>query len=428
MFETVCGGLEGNLNTKPAYMRILQLCNKFPYPLKDGAAIASTYLAKAYAELNHEVSLLSMNTSKHWFDIKQLPDHFDHYQDIYTVFVDNHIRPLDALLNLFTEKSYHVERFKSKVFTQNLREILLNTHFDVIQLESLYLMPYAPVIRECAPDSLLVLRAHNVEHEIWERVAENSNPLKKWYLQQITPRLELYEKTQLNKCDLVVAISERDLKAFRQLGLQKPATVTPIGLDTRDYAPDNRSFHRPLSLSFIGSLDWMPNQEGLKWFLDSVWLPVLAPRFPELTFHIGGRTAPAWLRTLNMERVVFHGEVPDAAGFLNEHSIMVVPLLSGGGMRAKILEGMALGKVVISTRLGMEGIHAENGRECLLADDPAAWMRALEWCYRQGSQLQTTGENARAYCKANYENRELGRQLLDTFVHLHENTQTEHAG
>jgi glycosyltransferase involved in cell wall biosynthesis len=396
-------------------MRILQLCNKFPYPLKDGAAIASTYLAKAFAELGHEVTLLSMNTSKHWFDTATLPKDFKHYTAIHTIFVDNRIRPIPAFFNLFSDKSYHVERFEDASFYRKLKEILLNRHFDIVQLESLYLAPYIPVIRKYAPDTQIVLRAHNVEHEIWERVAENSNPFKKWYLNRITPRLKDFETARLNDCDLVVGISERDVIAFRKMGLSRPDTIAPIGIDTRDYHPDDASFRRPLSLSFIGSLDWMPNQEGLKWFLDEVWTPWLAPNFPELTFHIGGRTAPRWLKKLQMERVVFHGEVPSAPDFLNQHSVMVVPLRSGGGMRAKILEGMAVGKVVLSTRLGMEGIDAENHQECLLADSPEDWLDAIRWCYEQGDNLAQMGQKARVFCANNFENLEVARRLVQTF-------------
>lgn len=410
--------MKGREHERQLIMRILQLCNKFPYPLKDGAAIASTYLAKAYAELGHEVTLLSMNTSKHWFDTATLPEDFDHYSAIHTVFVDNRIRPIPAFLNLFSEKSYHVERFDDVAFSRKLKDILLNKHFDVVQLESLYLAPYIPVIREYAPETQVVLRAHNVEHEIWERVAENSNPLKKWYLQRITPRLKQYETERLNDCDLVVSISDRDEEAFLKMGLRQPSTVAPIGIDTRDYHPNEASFHRPLSLSFIGSLDWMPNQEGLRWFLETVWAPLLAPNFPALTFHIGGRTAPRWLRELDMERVVFHGEVPSAPDFLNEHSIMVVPLLSGGGMRAKILEGMAVGKVVVSTQLGIEGIDAKNGQECLLADTPEDWLNAIRWCHLQGETLLQMGRRAQMFCAKNFENREVAKRLVEKFQEI----------
>jgi glycosyltransferase involved in cell wall biosynthesis len=397
-------------------LRILQLCHKFPYPLKDGGAIAVTYLAKAYAALGHEVTLLSMNTSKHWFDLSTLPPDFKHYVAMHAVFVENHIRPMAALRNLFfSKKSYHVERFESTEFADKLAELLKANTFDVVQLESVFLAPYLPVIREFAPKAKAVLRTHNVEHEIWERVAENASPLKQWYLRKITPRLKSYELEQINHCDLVVGISQRDIEQFQALGLRHPATVCPIGLDCRDYHPDPTSFQRPLSLSFIGSLDWMPNQEGLRWFLDEVWLPLLAPNFPELTFHIAGRTAPRWLRELDMERVTFHGEVPDAADFLNQHSVMVVPLLSGGGMRAKILEGMAVGKVVLSTRLGIEGIEAKDRQECLLAEQPDEWLEALRWCYSEGENLAALGARARVFCEQHFDNEAVARKLVEVF-------------
>jgi glycosyltransferase involved in cell wall biosynthesis len=398
-------------------MRILQICNKFPYPLKDGAAIAITYLAKAFDELGHEVTLLSMNTSKHWFDTAGLPTDFNHYQALHTVYVDNRIRPLPALRNLFSSKSYHIERFEDADFAKKLREILQETSFDIVQLESVYLAPYISVIRTYS-SAAVVLRAHNVEYEIWERVAANSNLLKRWYLQKITPRLKQYEVDHLNKYDLVVGITERDIQHFRRLGLQKPAVVCPIGVDSRDYTPDGRCYDQPLSMSFIGSLDWMPNQDGLKWFLDEVWEPFLAPQFPELTFHIAGRTAPLWLRNLNKERVIFHGEVPSAADFLNEHPIMVVPLLSGGGMRAKILEGMAVGKVVLSTRIGMEGISAKDRAECLLADTPDGFVSAIRWCYERGGELRQMGRNARNFCVENFDNVQVAKKLLQSYAVL----------
>ncbi len=397
-------------------MQILQLCHKFPYPLKDGGAIAVTYLAKAYAALGHEVTLLSMNTSKHWFDVSTLPPDFNHYISMHTVYVENHIRPLAALRNLFfSKKSFHVQRFESAAFAEKLEELLKAKVFDVVQLESIFLAPYLPIIRKYAPKAKAVLRTHNVEHEIWERVAENASPVKQWYLRKITPRLKAYELAQINHCDLVVGISQRDIEQFQRLGLRHSATVCPIGLDCRDYHPDTTSFQRPLSLSFIGSLDWMPNQEGLRWFLEQVWMPLLVPNFPELRFHIAGRTAPRWLRELDMERVVFHGEVPDAADFLNQHSVMVVPLLSGGGMRAKILEGMAVGKVVLSTPLGIEGIEATDRRECLLAEKPEEWLEALRWCYAERESLALIGEKARIFCAQFFDNEALARKLVAKF-------------
>lgn len=396
-------------------MRVLQLCKKFPYPVKDGESIAISYLARALADLGCEVTLLAMNTSKHRVDTGAVSlEHFAHYSAVHSVPVDNHIRPVAALRNLLSDRSYHIERFEHAAFAERLRKLLREEQFDVVQLETLYLAPYIPIIRENSR-ATVVLRAHNVEHEIWERIAANSNPVKKWYLERITPRLKKYEIEQLAAYDLLAGITERDVAHFRRLGLRKPAVATPIGLDSRDYQPDPASFQRPLSLSFIGSLDWMPNLEGLRWFLDEVWQPLLAPRFPELTFHIAGRNTPEWLRRLAHDRVVVHGEVESATEFINQHSLMVVPLLSGGGMRAKILEGMALGKVALSTRIGMEGIAARHKKEALLADTPAEFAESIAWCYEQGAALAQIGDNARRLCTEQYDNLAGARRLLEAY-------------
>lgn len=395
-------------------MKILQLCKKFPFPLNDGESIAVAYLAKAFEELGCSTSLLAMNTSKHWFDPSQLPPEFNYYQAIHTVDVDNQIRPTAALANLFSKRSYHIERFENQNFANKLIELLKNERFDVIQLETLYLTPYIPIIRQYST-ALIALRAHNVEHEIWERVAANSTPLKKWYLNTITPRLKKFEREQLNRVDLLIGITDRDVQQFVQIGLQKPAVVMPIGLDCRNYRADYSSYQRPLSLSFIGSLDWMPNAEGLDWFLKQVWKPLLSRQFPALQFHIAGRNTPDWLRNLQMPGVRVHGEVPDAADFINQHTIMVVPLLAGSGMRAKILEGMALGKVVLSTTIGLEGIPARAQQEVLIADNPEAFAKAVQWCYDQGPALERIGRKAQTFCVDHFDHLELARQLLSTY-------------
>lgn len=398
-------------------MKILQLCKKFPFPLKDGESIAITNLARALDALGNEVTLLAMNTSKHWTDPSLLPDTFDHYRAIHTVDIDNRLKPGAALRNLFSDRSYHIERFDNQKFEQKLIELLRQESFDLIQLETLYLAPYLPVIRKYST-AMVALRAHNVEHEIWERIAANSHPLKRWYLNAITPRLKKYETERLNQYDLLIGITERDVQYFRHLGLVKPAVVTPIGIDSRDYTPDYSCYQKPLSLAFIGSLDWMPNVEGLKWFLDQVWTPLLAPAFPQLRFHIAGRNTPAWLHRLRLPGVTVHGEVADAAAFINQHPVMVAPLLSGGGMRAKILEGMALGRVVLSTPLGLEGIHARHLQEALIAETPQDFLNAVKWCLAEGPALQRLGEQAQNFCFGHFDNLEVARQLMGAYRNL----------
>lgn len=398
-------------------MRILQLCKKFPYPLKDGEAIAVNSISKSLHELGCEVTLLSMNTTKHYFDVMQLPKNYNHYNAIHTVKIDNRIKPFDAFINLFSNKSYHISRFESAAFREQLIRLLQNQEFDVIQLESPYLAPYIPTIRQYSR-AKIAMRAHNVEHEIWQRVAHNARLLpKKWYLRHLTKKLQRYEIEQLKHYDLLIPITQRDLDIFQFLGYQNAAVVAPVGVNSKDYPTTFASFQKDLSLGFIGSLDWMPNQEGLRWFLETVWQR-LHQQFPTLTFHIAGRNAPAWLRQLNLPNVVFHGEVPDATAFINMHSIMVVPLFSGSGMRVKILEGMALGRVVITTSMGLEGIDAQHLREVLLADNVESFIEAIALCQQDATFARKISEQARRFILQQYDNREIAQQLLQAYTQL----------
>lgn len=398
-------------------MRILQLCKKFPFPLKDGEAIAVKSISKSLHQLGCDVTLLSMNTTKHYFDINTLPTYFNHYSAIHTVPIDNRIKLWDAFLNLFSKKSYHICRFESAAFRDQLIALLQQNNFDVVQLESLYLAPYIPTIRKYST-AKIAMRAHNVEHEIWQRVAKNTRFFaKKWYLNHLAKKLQCYEIEQLNNYDLLIPITQRDLDIFRFLGYKNRATVAPVGVHGADYKPNFSSFQRPLSLGFIGSLDWMPNQEGLRWFLDQVW-KALHHKSPTLTFHIAGRNAPLWLQELRLPNVIFHGEVPDAAAFINQHSVMIVPLFSGSGMRVKILEGMALGRAVITTSMGLEGIDACHHREVLLADTAETFLNAIALCEQDGNFVRRIGEQARAFVLQQYDNQEIANHLLQSFIQM----------
>lgn len=395
-------------------MKILQLCKKFPYPLKDGEAIAVTHLSKALHQLGAELTLLAMNTKKHFFDVRELPEDFNHYRQIHFVEVDNELKYKDAFLNLFSADSYHISRFVSDEFSHFLTRLLQKNEFDVVQLETLYLAPYIPIIRKYSK-ATVVMRAHNVEHEIWERVSENSGSwAKRMYLRHLTKKLRNYEIQQLGNYDLLAAISERDLQTFRNLGYKGRATVTPIGMDPGDYRADPNSYHRDISISFIGSLDWMPNTEGLQWFLDNVWHKLLQ-RFPKLTLHIAGRNTPDSIRRIKLPNVKIYGEVPNASEFINEHSVMVVPLLSGSGMRAKILEGMALGKVVVTTSMGLEGIDAEDRKEVLVADSVEEFVDCFRFCIESNGQLNKIGRSAQELVQEKYDNQYVARQLLNAY-------------
>jgi polysaccharide biosynthesis protein PslH len=406
-------------------MRILQLCKKFPYPLKDGESIAVTYLSHALSELGCEITLLSMNTTKHYFNLDELPEEFNHYKEIHVTRLDNNLKIKDAIINLFSKDSYHVSRFVCSDFKNKLIELLTRNEYDVVQLETLYLAPYIDVIKAHSK-ALVTMRAHNVEHEIWERISENTRFLpKKLYLKYLTGKLRRYELDHLNDYDYLIAVSERDLKKFKSLGYKNGAMASPIGLDVKNYIKISKPTHLAADLCFIGALDWMPNMEGLLWFLDNVW-PEVHKRHPELKFHIAGRNTPDSLLKINIPNVIIHGEVPDAIQFINAHRVMIVPLFSGSGMRVKILEGMALGKIVITTTLGKEGIHAENDKHLLIADDPQAFVIAIDKVFNTRFDGHSMGMEAVDFVKDFYDHGQNAQTLLVKYRSLLESPAYNH--
>ncbi len=394
-------------------MRILQLCKKFPYPLKDGESVAVTYLSQALQREGCSLTLLSMNTTKHYFDISALPADYDHYEAIHVVDIDNRLKLVDAFLNLFSSRSYHVERYISAEFAEKLRTLLLTQHFDIVQLETLYLAPYIETIRAVSR-AKIVLRSHNVEYEIWKRILQGTTAwAKRWYLGLLTRRLKAFEVAQLNQYDLLAAITQRDLDFYRHLGCSIPACVVPIGLDTARYQlmQSAGADSSALSCCFIGSLDWQPNVEGVRWLLEEVWHKVRAV-VPAATLHIAGRNTPEWLFDGHWEGVNIHGEVEDALSFIRAHNIMLVPLHAGGGMRVKILEGMALGKPVVSTAIGIEGIAAVPNEEALIADGSDDFAACVVRLYKEADLLQKVSEQARRFACLHYDNKRIAQKLI----------------
>lgn len=383
--------------------------------MKDGESIAIVNLANSIAKLGGEVSMLAMNTTKHHYKGTQTPDALNFYRQVYTVDLDNTIRPKDAFLNLFSSKSYHISRFESPAFSLQLKKMLQEHDYDIIQLETLYPVVYLDLIRKYS-NAKIVLRAHNVEHEIWERVSMHlRNPIKKQYLKYLTKKLKKFEANQLNNIDLLLPITHRDALTFNKLGYKGKVFVTPIGVDSEQYIPDYNSYHNKNSVSFIGSLDWAPNIEGLKWFLDKVWNKLLT-ELPSTELHIAGRNTPNSLLQTKIENVHFHGEVEDAHDFINKHSIMIVPLLSGSGMRAKILEGMTLGKTVVTTSIGAEGIPAIHKEQILIADTPEQFVNALKWSVDQNGSLEAMGKNARAFVQENFDSLSIAKKLMQIYA------------
>lgn len=400
-------------------MKILLLCNKSPWPPLEGGPIAMNAMVTGLLKAGHQVKVLAINSNKYKIDLQSVQEDFRKQTRLETIYIDLSIKPWPALINLIKGNSYHVVRFITKEFTNALTAILKSEEFDIIQFETLFTSPYLPLIRRLS-GAKVILRAHNIEHLLWQRIAAGCrNPVKKIYLNHLASTLKLFEIKMLNQVDGIAAITEKDAEFFRQAAPGIPVTAIPFGIDTREGAlPVTKPYliSHP-TLFHLGSMNWIPNQEGISWFIRKVW-PEVHAKNPELKFHLAGRKMPPWLKNLKEPGIVVDGEVPDAKAYMQSHSIMVVPLFSGSGIRIKIIEGMLAGKAIITTSIGAEGIAFTDGLHLLIANDAECCIKEIEKCLKTPRLIEELGQNAQELVIKNHDNDKLMRKISDFYQNI----------
>ncbi len=392
-------------------MKILQICHRIPYPPLDGGNIAMLNMARSLKIVGCDVQVYALNTVKHFVDPSTLPAFFQKDFNFSAEKIDTKVTIGGVIKNLFSKSSYNVDRFYSRDVEESLATLLRRDQFDIIQLETLFTTPYVDLIRKHSK-AKVILRAHNSEHIIWERLSKlESSPFKKWYLSFLAARLKKYEMEVLSKIDAIIPITKIDAAVFKYSGYTGPMLTVPLGIDMDQYPLQD--FNPELSVFHLGSMDWLPNQEAIRWFLFSAW-PGIHKKFPALRLHLAGRGFPEDLLAMQVPGVHLQGKVADANSFMLDKQIMIVPLLSGSGMRVKIIQGLALGKTIISTSIGAEGIEVTNGQNILIADDQKSFLEKIEYCLSDPERCRKIGLNGRKFVSENYSNEVIG-QLLSNF-------------
>lgn len=388
-------------------MNVLQLCTKVPFPAKDGGALAIMSFARLLTMEGHSVTILAANTSKH-FQL-HVPSEAEGVL-IKSVNISAAVSLLGLIYNLlFSKAPYNVTRFRNNGFAKELIRLLSKDNYDIVQLEGAHMGVYLPEIRKYTK-AKVVLRAHNIEHLLWENIKkETSSLLRRYYLSILTSRFRNFEMELLSKVDAVIAISENDLQTILKLSTPLHYVAIPFGIDPAHYPQQEEGVDN--SLFFIGALDWIPNQQGLIWFLEKVW-PELKTSYPEISFHVAGRNAPLWLiDRLETQKIEFHGEIDDAVKFLSKYQIQVVPLFSGSGIRIKILEGMAMGKAIVATSKAIEGIGITRDKELMIADDAGAFVLKIKYLLSDKHKRISIGAEARAFISKEFDNLALANKV-----------------
>lgn len=344
-------------------MKVLHFTNKPIYPVIDGGCVAMKNTADLLGLHPKEIELthFTLATHKHPFDAKAYPNKAQ--QIIYFQEINTRIQPLKLLANLWSYTPYNVQRFYDSKVAQTLEDILFEHEIEVVLMESIYLLPYLPLLEKYK----VYVRTHNVEWKLWaDRAEGEKNPLKKFYAQLLSKQLKNYEAKELQNVEGVISISEKDNNWFKEN--HNNTTVIHTSLFTSEVENDyaNNDFY------FLGAFDWEPNREAIHWLLDKV----LKDKTHNFTIHLAGKNLdPSAFSEYKF--IKNHGEVEDADAFIQAHGIALVPLRTGGGVKMKVLESFRQGKPTLSTSEGIRGLTPQHKEAVYLADDENAFFEGM---------------------------------------------------
>ncbi|MEY2830627.1 MAG: hypothetical protein RIQ33_2485 [Bacteroidota bacterium] len=390
-------------------MNILQLSYRLPYPLKDGGAIGIFNLTKAYYQLGHQVTLLTFNTYKHFIEPTKIGSELTSICTLITVKHNTNLSPTKALISLIKNESYNINRFNNTEFTAQLTDLLQRNKYDLIHVDGLFMAPYIDVVKKYSA-AKIVIRAHNVEHFIWQKLAMNASFLKKIYLKILASQMKREEIIFWKKADYVAAINSSELDFMaQQIGSDK-VKLLAAGIFI-EHQIENNITRKPLSIAYIGSLEWMPNKEAVDWFLNHVWQKII-DKIPNATFYLAGRNTPQQYFNLKIKGLIVVGEVEDAKLFLADKQLMIVPLVSGGGVRIKIIEAMAQSTAIIATDMAADGLHCINKKNIIIANDAQTMANEIVAALGDEDVLSNLRLNAQAHAQQHFNQ----KQLLASFL------------
>ncbi len=401
-------------------MRILFLTPQLPFPPRQGTQIRNYHLLRAAATA-HQVDLVSFaRPGEGLARANPLLELCGQVKLVPAPPARSRGSRLRVLLSSLEPDMAH--RLRSEQFDEALRSVAAGNKYDLIQIAGLEMARYLPAARAVAPRARLVFDDHNAEYLLQARAAEvDAHRAASWpkagysLLQWL--KLRRYEAWVCRRADRVLAVSEADAAALRTLGTPPERfQVVPNGVDTDFYRPEGSVIPDPATLLFTGTMDYRPNVDAMRWFVSEV-LPLISAQRPEVTLQIVGRSPAPFVVQLASSHpgVTVTGPVEDVRPYFSRSSICVVPIRMAGGARLKILEALAMGVPIVSTRMGSEGIDLSDGKELLLADSAqdfaAAVLRLLE---DQGLRRQLSTQGRRA-AEERFDWSRVAPRLLETY-------------
>ena len=384
-------------------MRIVFLSQLLPLPLDAGPKIRAYYVLRHLAEAGHEVTLVCfVRATDRESDVQAL-GRFCRAVETVPLSRSRAKDVRDGLRSLLSDTPFLILRDQVPAMDERVKRIVETGSWDAVHADQLWMAPYAA---RCSTGPLKVLDQHNAVFRVPERLAANQrNPIVKILLRREATKLARFERDTLERFDRVAWVTEEDRAAFpRDDRGGRQDVVIPIAVDPAASRPVERQ--RPFRITFLGGIHWPPNAEAVRWFAERVW-PKVAAAVPGCVFTVIGKGSPG--RLGDKSRITVTGHVPELGPYLAETAAFVVPLLTGAGMRAKILDAWCWALPVVSTSIGAEGIKGVHGENLLIGDEPDAFAESLIRVLSDGRTAARIAENGRATVEALYDWRKVYR-------------------
>jgi glycosyltransferase involved in cell wall biosynthesis len=351
-------------------MKILWLKTELLHPVDKGGKIRTYHLLKQL-KAHHHITYLTLDDGAAPPDAAENAREYCHE----LIRIPHSTRAkfsaafyAELVANMTSSLPYAIRKYKSDAMTRAISDATSKANFDVVICD--FLAPAVNLPRDL--QTPVVLFQHNVEAEIWRRHYEvQQHPAKRLYLRLQWRKMQRFERDACRRVDSVIAVSEADAQMMeRDYGVAKVHDI-PTGVDVDFFKPSNSVTARPNSLVFTGSMDWLPNEDAMRFFVDDI-LPLIKQRIPDVHLTIVGRNPYHSLLELAKRdsALTVTGRVDDVRGYIEAAVAFIVPIRIGGGTRLKIYEAMAMEKPVISTTIGAEGLPVHDGAQLLIADTP----------------------------------------------------------
>ena len=388
-------------------MKILLLTQVLPYPPDSGPKVKTWNLIK-YLSQQHRITLVSFVRGDQSAEVAHLRRYC---QAVHTVPLERSLLR-DALAmgrSLLSGQPWMMVRDDRAAMRRLVDRLAAEEHFDVVHADQLNMCQYARRV----PGAFKLFDAHNALWVLYRRLADTMAPgPQKWLLERDWRLLKDYEGRVCREFDAVTAVIPQDKAALEEaMGCASDIRVIPITVDTDEVA---RVARRPGAdhVVHIGTMYWPPNVDGVLWFAREVW-PLIRARRPATAFEVIGARPPQQIVSLAQNGNGIHvtGYVEDLTPYLAQTGVFVVPLRAGGGMRVKILNALAQGLPIVSTRLGCEGIRVTHERDILIADTPAEFADAVLRLLEDPALAARLSDNGRRLAETVYDYRVACRPL-----------------